>query len=46
MQRKLACVAIIFLATFTVAQQPAVPAPPHGHTTLPMQSPDKIWSGL
>ncbi len=46
MQRKLACVGIIFLATFTVAQQPSAPAPPHGHTTQPMESPDKIWSGF
>ena len=49
MQRKLAYVAIIFLATFAVAQQPAAPAPPpahHGHTTQPAQSPDNIWSDL
>jgi carbonic anhydrase len=40
---------IIFLATFTVAQQPAAPEPPaahHGHAAQPAQSPDKIWSDL
>src|SRR5438552_18994599 len=49
MRRKLAYLAIIFLATFAVAQQPAAPAPPathHGHATQPAQSPDKIWSDL
>src|SRR6266403_1960019 len=49
MRRKLAYLAVIFLATFAVAQQPAAPAPPaahHGHAVQPAQSPDKIWSDL
>src|SRR5438132_11070879 len=49
MRRKLAYLAIIFLATFAFAQQPAAPAPPaahHGHAVQPAQSPDKIWSDL
>jgi len=49
MRRKLAYLAIIFLATFAVAQQPAAPAPPaahHGQAVQPAQSPDKIWSDL
>jgi len=49
MRRKLAYLAIIFLATFAVAQQPVAPAPPaahHGHDAQPAQSPDKIWSTL
>jgi hypothetical protein len=42
MRRKLAYLAIIFLATFAVAQQPAAPAPPaahHGHPAQAAQSP-------
>src|SRR5437867_12410538 len=49
MRRKLAYLAVIFLATFAVAQQPAAPAPPaahHGHAVQPAQPPDKIWSDL
>ena len=48
MRRKLAYVTIIFfLATFSVAQQPAAPAAAHhGHAAQPAQSPDKIWSDL
>src|SRR5438477_8182222 len=49
MRRKLAYLAIIFLATFAVAQQPAAPAPPaahHGHAAQLAQSPDKIWLDL
>ncbi|HEY8188711.1 MAG TPA: hypothetical protein VIF64_21775 [Pyrinomonadaceae bacterium] len=49
MRRKLAHLAIIFLATFAVAQQPAAPVPTaenHGHAAQPAQSPDKIWSDL
>jgi carbonic anhydrase-like protein len=49
MRRKLAYLAVIFLATFAVAQQPAAPAPPaahNGHAAQPAQSPDKIWSDL
>ncbi len=49
MRRKLAYLAVIFLATFAVAQQPAAPAPPaahHGQAVQPAQSPDKIWSDL
>jgi carbonic anhydrase len=50
MRRKLAYWAIIFLATFAVAQQSAAPAAPpaahHGHAAPPAQSQDKIWSDL
>jgi carbonic anhydrase len=46
MQRRLAYVVVILLATFAVAQQPAAPAAHHGHATQPAQSPDKIWSDL
>jgi carbonic anhydrase len=46
MRPKLAYLAIIFLATFAAAQQPAAPAPDHGHAAQPAQSPDKIWSDL
>src|SRR5437868_10119433 len=46
MRRKLAYRAIIFLATFAVAQQPAAPAPHHGYAAQPAKSPDKIWSDL
>jgi len=49
MRHYFACFAIIFLATFAVAQQPTAPAPPaahHGHAAQPAQSPDKIWSDL
>jgi carbonic anhydrase len=49
MQRKLACSAIIFLATIAFEQQPAATAPAvthHGHAAQPAQSPDKIWSDL
>ena len=34
MRPKLAYLAIIFLATFAAAQQPAAPAPDHGHAAL------------
>ncbi len=47
--RKLAYLAIIFLATFSIAQQTAAPAPPaahHGHAAQLAQSPDEIWSNL
>jgi len=49
MPRRLSCFAIVFLATFVIAQQPAVPPPPaahHGHAAQPTQSPDNIWSDL
>lgn len=50
MRPKLAYLAIIFLARFAIAQQPAAsPAPSashHGNAAHSAQSPDKIWSDL
>lgn len=49
MQRKLAYIVVILLATFAVAQQPAVLAPTaghHGHPAQPAQSPNEVWSDL
>jgi carbonic anhydrase len=49
MPRKVVYLAIVFLATFAVAQEPAASAPPathHEHAAQPAQSPDKIWSDL
>ncbi len=49
MRPNFACFAVVFLATFAVAQQSAVPTPPaahHAHAAQPAPSPDKIWSEL
>jgi carbonic anhydrase len=47
MRLKLAYLAIFFLASFAVAQQPAASSGPHdGHAAHSAQSPDKIWSEL
>jgi len=49
MQRKLAYVGVIFLATLAVAQQPATSEPPaahHAHEAQPRPSADRIWSDL
>jgi len=49
MRRRVAYPAIIFFATFAIAQEPAASAPlaaHHEHAAKPAQSPDKIWSDL
>src|SRR5215831_19324475 len=49
MRRRVAYAAIIFFATFAIAQEPAASAPlaaHHEHAAKPAQSPDKIWSDL
>jgi len=49
MRRRVAYPAIIFFATFAIAQEPAASAPlaaHHEQAAKPAQSPDKIWSDL